>query len=82
MDDKREDQRHRTLKAGLIVFNERRSTIECTIRNLSDSGAQLKVATVIGIPDSFELRNVSDGTDHRCEVAWRREGVVGVRFVD
>jgi hypothetical protein len=40
-DDRRESQRRmasqkRTLKKGRIVFNNRRSVIDCTVRNLSE----------------------------------------------
>lgn len=78
-DDKRGEQRHRTLKKGYIVFNDRRSTIECIIRNLSETGAQLKVASIVGIPDSFELL-VNDKDTLPCKVAWRRQTELGVSF--
>jgi hypothetical protein len=35
-EDKREAQRHRTLKGGSIVVNDGFSTFDCTVRNLSD----------------------------------------------
>ena len=42
--------RHRTLKAGTITFN-RAGGIDCRVRNLSEGGACLEVASQIGIPD-------------------------------
>lgn len=81
MSDKRSDQRHRTLKGGLIVFNDGHSTISCTIRNLSESGAQLKVASVVGIPDSFVLK-LNEGGTAAAIVAWRKADVLGVKFAE
>ena len=46
-EENRNEQRHHTLKPGLIVFNNGFSTIECTVRNLSEGGAQLKVESLI-----------------------------------
>ena len=73
--------RKRTLKKGRIVFNERRSTIDCTVRNLSAQGALLLVATLVGIPDSFDLTIDSDMARHRASVVWKRDGQLGVKFV-
>ncbi|MDO8360795.1 MAG: PilZ domain-containing protein [Devosia sp.] len=72
-------QRRTTLKVGHIVFNNGRSTIDCTVRNLSAKGAKLLVASVVGIPDTFDL--MLDGhTRQPCRVAWRRLKELGVSF--
>lgn len=77
--ENRVSQRRRTLKGARIVINDGFSTIECTVRNLSESGALLKVASVIGIPDQFELV-MSDGAKHACTVARRTATELGVAF--
>ncbi len=55
MHDKRSAPRKRTLKPGRIVFNQRYSAADCTIKNLSEGGALLAVSGTIGIPDQFAL---------------------------
>lgn len=71
--------RRTTLKGGRIVFNAGRSTIDCTVRNLSSKGAKLQVSSVVGIPDSFDL--VLDGNARQpCRVAWRTLKELGVAF--
>jgi PilZ domain len=45
--------RHRVLKAGTIEFGG--SAIDCTVRNLSATGAALDVPSPVGIPDKFDL---------------------------
>ena len=76
----RSTQRRTTLKGGHIVFNGGRSTIDCTVRNLSRDGAKLIVASVIGIPDSFDLL-LPNTTRQPCKVAWRKGKEVGVEFL-
>ena len=78
-EDNRNAQRHRTLKGGSIVVNNGFSTFDCTIRNLSEAGAKLTVANAIGIPEQFELA-MQDGRRFPCEVAWRTQTEIGVRF--
>ena len=70
--------RHRVLKAGSIEFNG--GTIDCTIRNVSDTGAQLEVASPLGIPDSFWLVISGSHTPRHCRVAWRSDRRLGVAF--
>jgi len=78
--DERQTPRHRTLKGGKIVINDGRSTFDCTIRNLSDTGAKLIVTSTLGIPQRFELA-MADGRKFQCEMAWHTEGEIGVRFL-
>ena len=70
--------RHRVLKAGSIEFNG--GVIDCTIRNVSDTGAQLEVASPLGIPDSFWLVIPGSPTPRHCRVAWRSDRRLGVAF--
>lgn len=77
--ESRATQRRRMLKGGTIVLNEGNSTIDCTVRNLSETGARLKVASIIGIPDNFRLI-ISGEQSFSCAVVWKREAELGVRF--
>ena len=70
--------RKRVLKTGSIEFGG--GTIDCTVRNLSETGAALLVESPIGIPTTFKLVNLSDRTSRMCQVVWRTENRVGVRF--
>jgi diguanylate cyclase (GGDEF)-like protein len=70
----------RVLKAGLITFNGGRSTIECTIRGLSSSGAMLQVISTSGIPERFKLGVVSEELHRMCRIAAKRDNQVEVVF--
>jgi hypothetical protein len=54
--------------------------IDCVVRNLSDTGAALEVASPLGIPQAFNLLISGDRTTYQCEVRWRKENRIGVAF--
>jgi hypothetical protein len=76
--ENRSERRQRTLKGARIVFNAGGSTIDCTVRNLSASGAKLDVTSVVGIPNSFDLS--LGGQLRPCRVVWRSLKQLGVEF--
>lgn len=80
MDDKRGGPRQRVLKSGKIVFAGGSFTIDCTIRNISETGARLQVPLTVAIPDRFTLVDVHARTRREARVAWRKNDLIGVRF--
>ena len=77
-DEHRIARRRRVLKAGSISFGG--GVIDCTVRNVSDTGAALEVVTPLFIPDRFTLIVQSDGLSRPCRVIWRRERRIGITF--
>ncbi len=80
-DDARVASRRRVLKAGIVASNDRRLTSTCMVRDVSETGARLKLESTVGIPDTFELIIEIDGLEASCEVMWRSTNEVGVRFL-
>lgn len=78
--EKRRESRPRALKGAKIIFGNGTKIIDCTIRNRSEHGAQLKVPSIVGIPDRFELHETATGEHHAATVIWRKVGVLGVTF--
>jgi PilZ domain len=78
MTEHRISPRHRVLKAGTIAFSG--AAIDCTIRNLSSTGACLEVASPLGIPSLFTLVVETDHSKRTCTVVWRTESRIGVTF--
>jgi PilZ domain len=78
-DEHRRTQRHRTLKPGTISF-DRGAGIDCLVRNVSETGACLEVASPVGIPDDFTLVMKADNLTRLCRVAWRSARRIGVSF--
>jgi hypothetical protein len=66
------------LKAGTISFDG--GGIDCTVRNISKSGAALDVASPLGIPQNFILLVPADDLRQPCHVVWRKEKRIGVAF--
>jgi hypothetical protein len=77
-DEHRIAPRRRVLKAASIEFG--RDAIDCTVRNLSDTGAALEVVTPVFIPDRFTLNIPSNEFNRRCHVVWRAGRRMGVTF--
>ena len=78
MVEKRNVTRHRVLKAGKIEFGG--GVIDCTVRNVSNEGAALQVATPFGIPGKFTLAMPADSLHFACRVIWRKGLRLGVTF--
>lgn len=78
--NKRSGGRKRVLKSGIIAFNGRHSTLPCSVRDLSTTGARLSVEGSMNAPDTFDLIIELDGLEAPCAVVWRRGKEIGVRF--
>ena len=78
--EKRAALRRRTLKGGQILFNRRNSSIDCMVRDLSETGACLQVEGQADIPSTFELLITDDKSTRTCRVAWRSAKRIGVVF--
>jgi len=76
----RQAARRRVLKSGVIAFNDRFSALPCVVRDLSPCGAHLRVEGTTNVPNTFELLIELDGLEAQCEVAWRKDKGIGVRF--
>jgi hypothetical protein len=73
--------RRRMLKSGKIAYSERHVTVECLVRDMSATGARLKVQGSVRAPDAFELLIPLDGLEAYCQVVWRSGPDLGVKFL-
>jgi hypothetical protein len=78
MEDRRARPRYRVFKAGTIEFAG--SGVDCTIRNMSATGAALDVVSPAGIPHEITLNIVSRHERQNCRIVWRTEKRIGVIF--
>ena len=79
--DERRSLRRRVLKGAIIAYNDRRSTLPCTVRDLSETGARLRADNAISPPDTFTLIIELDGFEADCKVIWRKPPELAVTFV-
>lgn len=60
--------RRRVLKAGSIIFNNRRSTIDCTVKSLGPDSAAIVLSSSAGVPPEFTLAIKGEGFETGCKV--------------
>lgn len=73
-------RRQRVLKQGKILLGNSFAFQDCTLRDMSATGAKLTCADPATVPDAFRLVTPADGMMREVKVAWRRDGHVGVTF--
>ncbi|WP_232628826.1 PilZ domain-containing protein [Methylobacterium sp. Leaf118] len=80
--DQRQDIRKRTFLKGLILFNKGASSMDCLIRDMSETGARIELSETSTLPEVFDLYIPQKDETFRSALRWRRDGAVGIAFVD
>ena len=75
----RASTRKRTFLGAKIIFNNGHSIFDCTVRNLSNTGAIIQIENPLSAPNSFNLQ-LSDNRLLACQVRWRKINSIGVQF--
>jgi hypothetical protein len=78
MTEKRAVPRHRVFKHGTLTFYG--GSVDCTVRNISQNGAGVDIASPIGLPKTFTLVIESDRLLRRCHAVWNLEKRIGIAF--
>ena len=79
--NQRKSPRRRVLKEGKLIFGQGHSVVDCTIDNMSDGGAHVRLISSHGLPLEFYLAEASRGIIHKAEVAWRTTTGMGLRLL-
>ena len=79
-EDKRIAPRQKVLKAAKIISMDNKTVLDCTVRNLSDTGAQLVIEKNVSVPDEFQFFLANGDTVRDAVLAWHRGDRVGVKF--
>ena len=79
--ERRQYSRRRTLLSGKLVFNHCWGALDCTVRDLSESGAQIHVGEWAGLPIVLELW-LGRGNRYLCETVRYGDRELGLRFVE
>ncbi len=83
--DQRGDFRQRTLRRARVLVNSSGSSFDAVIRDLSRSGAKVKLPSLWAVPDVFELQILTPlgAVDMvvPCEKRWQVGDTLGARFV-
>ena len=73
-------ERRRVLKAGRLIFNDRRSVVDCTVRALWEQGAELQLASAQDIPSDVTLELRSTGHEWLAQIVQRRPDSLELAF--
>jgi hypothetical protein len=80
MGERRRSVRNRSFLRGCLYFNKRRGSLDCLIRDLSDSGARIIFSDSVSVPDVVELYIPQKERTVRARVQWRHGYEIGLDF--
>jgi hypothetical protein len=80
MSERRVAARQKSFLRGCLYFNNRRSAVDCLIRDISDTGARLIFSSAVAIPDVADLYIPQKEQTLRAYVQWRHGDEVGISF--
>ena len=72
--------RHKTFMTGRIYFNNRLSSMDCIIRDMTDKGARLEFSENVTLPEAFELYIPNKDEYYAAHVKWRRGDSLGITW--
>jgi hypothetical protein len=78
----RANERIRAFLRAQIIFNNRMSTIDCIIKNISPAGAKIALNDTLAVPTEFDLYIPQKGRTHHARLVWRDRDAIGVSFAD
>jgi hypothetical protein len=78
--ERRRSARQKSFLRGMIHFNNRRSAVDCLVRDISPYGARLIFSDAVTTPDVIDLYIPQKEQTLRVHVIWRHGQEVGVAF--
>lgn len=72
--------RRRSILAGLLILDDNRSCA-CRIVDISETGARVRLPTMMPLPDRMWLLNTSDRMAYEVALAWRTDAEAGLNFL-
>jgi hypothetical protein len=79
-ENKRATQRMRVLKGAKIVALNQWTLLDCTVRDISATGARIVCKDQMAVQKEFRFLVVADNTICNAKVAWRRGDEIGITF--
>lgn len=76
----RKTQRLPSYLGAKIFFENKPSTFNCLIKNISGKGAYLKIDSIWDIPETFRLYIDKFDKTVECHVHWKAHGKLGVSY--
>lgn len=80
MQDRRQNVRDKVLLGGVAEIREIGSTMDCVVRNFSESGACVEFDAHTNLPDEISLTIKRKGRSYLARMIWRHANRVGLAF--
>lgn len=78
--ERRQTPRLRSLLGARACYNQRRATLDCVVRNISEGGALIVVPETVLLPPDFELEIAQRQCCYQAHMRWRTGTRIGVSF--
>jgi hypothetical protein len=78
--DMRKSNRQRQFWRGFVRLPQTHKTIDCIVRDISETGAKLRLRCTTPMPEFFELHIPSKRQFAKSKLVWNRNCEVGISF--
>jgi hypothetical protein len=78
--DRRQSARDKVLYGGVAEINERGSTMDCVVRNISEQGACVEFDQTVKLPEQMNLTIARKGRSYLARLVWRQANKIGLAF--
>ena len=78
--ERRQSARDRVILGSVASINDRGSTMDCVVRNISDGGACVEFDETAKLPDEMNLTIARKGRSFLAKMIWRQADRVGLAF--
>jgi PilZ domain len=72
--------RKRVLLGGVAVYPLRRNGANCQVRDITETGARIKLPHAVNLPDQLHLIIVREQVAYEARVIWRKGEEAGLSF--
>jgi hypothetical protein len=79
--DHRQMVRQRAFLGGKLVYGDGAFTVDCIVRDISLTGARVKLPEGQMVPDHLYLVELRTGIAYEAKVVWKRHPEIGLAFV-
>jgi hypothetical protein len=79
--DRRQSARDKVIYGGVAEIDERGTTTDCVVRNISEQGAGLELSSAVQLPKGqISLTIARKGRSFLAKIIWWRDNFIGVAF--
>jgi PilZ domain len=79
-ENNRISRRARVLKGAKLVDMRNWSLVDCTVRDMSDTGARIVCGDQFAVANEFRFLLPANNTIQNARVVWRRGDLLGIEF--